>query len=464
MTELPAMQRLLDRVEWRSSGGEDCRAKLSSRAEWVHLVNGLDAVATDQLAGFRAMTASILNAARLQFGRRSRQVSGILATDGYRGIVDRVRSKASDWVRPRNGILEVFPDDVMAADLSQPFRAEVPKIAPGGPISVNWVTHPAGPGSGGHATCYRIVKYLDRMGYKNKVYFYDACRADLKYYEGIAREHYGLTCPIADVRQGMADAHAVVATGWPTAYAVFNARCTGKRFYFVQDYEPYFDPVGTQSVLAENTYRMGFHAITAGRWLAQKLSGEFGMDADHFPFGCDTSRYSRNPASRRAGIAFYSRTGTPRRGTELGLLALEIFAKRNPEIELHLYGEKLGDLPFKFVNHGLVKPAELNEIYNRCFAGLSLSLTNVSLVPCEMLAAGCIPVVNDAEHNRIVLESPHVRYAATTPHALAAALEAVVRMPDFEALSGQAAESVLSRSWDDAGAAVDAAFRRALKI
>ena len=81
----------------------------------------------------------------------------------------------------------------------------------------------------------------------------------------------------------MADAHAVVATGWPSAYAVYNARCAGKRFYFVQDYEPYFEPVGANSVLAENTYRMGFHAITAGQWLAEKLSREFGMKADYFP-------------------------------------------------------------------------------------------------------------------------------------------------------------------------------------
>lgn len=409
------------------------------------------------------MTASILTAARLQLGRRGRQVSSILATDGYKGIIDRARSKASDWVRPRNATWEVFPEDVMAADLGRPFRPEVPKVSAGEPMTVNWVTHPAGPGSGGHTTCYRIVKYLDKLGYKNRVYFYDTYRGDLRYYEDVARRHYGLTCPIADVRGGMEDAHAVVATGWATAYAVFNARCKGKRFYFVQDYEPYFDPVGTQSMLAENTYRMGFHAITAGRWLAQKLSAEFGMDADYFPFGCDTSRYRRNPASKRTGVAFYARTGTPRRGTELGLLALEIFAKRQPDIELHLYGERLGELPFKFVNHGHVRPDRLNEIYNQCFAGLSLSLTNVSLVPNEMLAAGCIPVVNDAEHNRIVLDNPFIRYASTTPHSLASVLEAVVNLPDFETVSKQAAESVASRSWADAGAAVDAAFRRAVQ-
>ncbi|WP_454857705.1 rhamnosyltransferase WsaF family glycosyltransferase [Rhizobium binxianense] len=408
------------------------------------------------------MTIAILSAARLQIGRRSRQVSRFLATDGYGAIIDRARAKASDWLRPRNVVWPVFPDDVIAADLTRPPPTTVPRIR-SAPIAVNWVIGAAGPGSGGHTTAYRIVKYLQNKGYLNRVYFYDPYRGDQKYYETIAREYYGLTCEIGNAREGMANAHAVVATGWPSAYAVYNARCSGKRFYFVQDYEPSFYPVGTNSVLAENTYRMGFHGITAGRWLAEKLSRDFGMETDYFPFGCDTAQYRRDPSVQRSGVAFYARMGTPRRAVELGLLALELFARRQPHIQLHLFGERIGSLPFKFVNHGCVTPAQLNEIYNHCFAGLSLSLTNVSLVPHEMLACGCIPIVNDADHNRVVLDNPHIRYAAPTPHSLAAAMENVVNMRDFELASQSAAESVLSTSWEDAGAAVDDALRRALE-
>lgn len=339
----------------------------------------------------------------------------------------------------------------------------IPRIAPGDPISINWVTTPSGPGSGGHATFCRIIKYLDNAGYDNRIFFYHVHRADHKYFERVAREHYGLTCPIGDIRDGMRDADAVVATSWSTAYPVFNTACAGKRFYFVQDFEPYFDPVGAYSVIAENTYRMGFHGITAGEWLAQKLSREYGMQADCFPFGCDTSLYRHDPACGRSAVAFYVRTGTPRRGTELGLLALELFARRRPQIQIHLFGERLEDLTFKCINHGLVSPAKLNEIYNKCFAGLCLSFTNLSLVPYEMLAAGCIPIVNDAEHNRLVLgNNPHVRYSPPTPHALAAALEDIVRTADFSTLSQMAAKSVKSTTWDHAGAAVDAAFKRAL--
>ncbi|MBS3649420.1 glycosyltransferase family 1 protein [Pseudaminobacter sp. 19-2017] len=404
----------------------------------------------------------VLNAARVQLGRRSRQIRTILTTDGYRRIVHRLRSKASDRLRPRNEPWLVSPEDVLAADVSQPVPVARLKVKKNEPIVVNWVIGAAAPRSGGHTTAYRMVNYLQGKGYRNRVYLHDPFGGDHKYYAAIAREHYGLHCEIGDLRKGMSDAHAVVATDWASAYAVFNARCTGKRFYFVQDFEPYFYPVGTNSLLAENTYRMGFHGITAGRWLAEKLAREFGMRSDFFPFGCDTGRYRRDPSSKRGGVAFYARAGTPRRAVELGLLALELFARRQPEIELHLFGERIGNLHFNFINHGVVTPAKLNDIYNRCFAGLCLSLTNVSLVPYEMLASGCIPIVNDAEHNRMVLNNAHIRYAAATPHALAAALDEVVNMADFVSASTRAAESVASTSWDDAGAAVDAAIRRAL--
>jgi glycosyltransferase involved in cell wall biosynthesis len=80
----------------------------------------------------------------------------------------------------------------------------------------------------------------------------------------------------------------------------------------------------------------------------------------------------------------------------------------------------------------------------------------VSLVPHEMLAAGCIPVVNDAERNRMVLANDHVAYAPATPFELAAKLCEVVERPLAErhAAAQAAAASVQATSWEDAGAAV----------
>jgi hypothetical protein len=46
----------------------------------------------------------------------------------------------------------------------------------------------------------------------------------------------------------------------------------------VQDFEPYFEPVGSYSTFAENTYRFGFHGITLGEWLSKKLTNEYGYE------------------------------------------------------------------------------------------------------------------------------------------------------------------------------------------
>ena len=400
---------------------------------------------------------------RLQFGRRARQLRDVLMTEGLRGLTEKSRSAAARWLAPKNEIWEVRRADVLAADLTRPHQSETPRVVSGRPITINWVTSPPSPGSGGHTTTFRMVQYLQSHGYHNRVYLYDVYRGDHQYYKNIVRRYFNFDGPIAAVDDGMEDAHAIVATSWPTAYPVFNARCTGKRFYLVQDFEPYFFAASSFSVLAENTYRMGFHAITAGRWLAEKLGSEFGMTTDYFDFGCDTSRYHLLPGVKRSGVAFYCRPGAARRGFELSLMAIEEFAKRRPGIDLHFYGTKIGRLPYAIIDHGHVTPEQLNRIYNKCCAGLSLSLTNVSLVPHEMLAAGCIPVVNDAEHNRIVLQNPFVRYTPLEPHAIASELESIVTIADFQSLSHAAASSVQSHTWADAGSQVDVIFRKALE-
>ncbi|HST79808.1 MAG TPA: glycosyltransferase family 1 protein [Verrucomicrobiae bacterium] len=353
--------------------------------------------------------------------------------------------------------------DVLAADLAQPFQPVIPKVIPGEPLVINWVTIPAGPRAGGHTTLFRTIRHLEANGYRNRVYFYNVYRGDHRYYEDILRTSYGFHGCVASVNDGMEDAHAVVATSWPTAYPVFNSRCAGKRFYFIQDFEPYFYPVGALSLLAENTYRMPFHAITIGRCFVEKLRNDFGMSVDSFEYGCDTSRYHLLNDVKRSGVVFYARPEAARRGCEIGLMALEAFAARRPDIEIHLYGTRMGNLPFRFTDHGRVPPEELNRIYNHCYAGLSLSLTNVSLVAHEMLAAGCIPVVNDTIWNRTDVTSSFVRYAPPDPHRLAAELEAVIATADFDSLSRAAAASMHSQTWDDAGQKVDAIFRRILQ-
>jgi glycosyltransferase involved in cell wall biosynthesis len=394
---------------------------------------------------------------------RYQQLAWISRHEGMAGVVNRLRAKAATALGPETTRPIVRDEDILRADLENHVAHQFDKPGPDEVITLNWLMTAPEAGSGGHTTIFRIIRFLEANGYRNRVYFYDARLTSVEHYVAVLRNYYGFSGPVRRFEGPMDDAHGVVATSWHTAYAAYSAPSRGKRFYFVQDFEPDFYAVSADRILAENTYRMGFHAITAGRWLAQKLSGEFGMAADPFEFGCDTKSYF-NRNERRTGIAFYARPSTPRRGYELGLQALQLFASKRPDIDIHLYGEDVWPLPFKAINHGLSSPKKLNDLYNICFAGLSLSLTNVSLVPLEMLAAGCIPVLNDAPHNRVVIDDPRVHYAAPTPQALARSLEAVVSMPDFAAYSEAAAQSQRGMRWEGAGEAVDTALRDALRV
>jgi glycosyltransferase involved in cell wall biosynthesis len=316
---------------------------------------------------------------------------------------------------------------------------------------------------------FRMVHALEAAGHHCSVYIYDQHGWSMEQHKRTIRDWWPwVRAEIRDFREGISDSHAVFATSWDTAYAVLGSSALGTRFYFVQDFEPAFSPAGSEYLLAEATYRFGFHGVTAGRWLAQKLRDEYGMPADHFDFGCDLEKYrlhdAGEPVPERDGICYFSRPSTPRRAHGLAILALELFAKRHPEVPIHLFGEPPGRIGFPATQHGLLTPEQLNALYNRSIAGLILSATNVSLVPLEMLAAGCIPVVNDAEHNRLVLDNPHVAYAASTPFAIADALSTLVeRSPSAQRTEARSAsESARSATWSDSGAQVEAIVHRTL--
>ncbi|MEU4804788.1 glycosyltransferase family 1 protein [Actinosynnema sp. NPDC023587] len=392
-------------------------------------------------------------------------MSRIVQEEGVRQLGARALRNAAKRLGADSEVFPVRLEDVRAADISLRKPLVVPPIPADGSLTINWVSTPPAPGSGGHTTMFRLIHHLESLGHTCRLYLYDVYGSRAEDHEPVIRSSYpAFRGPVLDVTEGMADAHAVFATAWMTAYPVFNDPCAGKRFYLVQDFEPWFYPVGGLSALADNTYRMGFHGFTAGRYLAEKLRADVGMPADWFDFGCDADRYHLKENSRRDGVVFYARRLAPRRAIEIGLLALEIFAERHPDVDIHTYGEKIGSIGPRHTDHGLVTPDQLNDIYNRCYAGLTLSMTNVSLVPHEMLAAGCLPVVNEAPHNRVVLDNDHVRYAPATPHDLARELSDVVTTPNFAQVADTASASVSGRSWDAAGHELDKVLRRELQV
>lgn len=401
---------------------------------------------------------------------RGLQTRRLLRSEGYAGVAARLLDRASRWVSPVGGErLPVARDDmVRAAEIaSSGWRLPPPlPLRAGEPLQVAWNCVPPGEGAGGFTTMFRLASSLEHAGHRCIIYLHDRHGWSIKQHVRTIRAWWpSLQAEIRDAAEGFENAHAIFATNWETAYPVLTSPAQGTRFYLVQDLEPLFYAAGSKALLAQATYRFGFHGVTPGRWLAQQLEREYGMAADYFEFGCDLDRYRLDDACERTGVCLYSRPSTPRRAFELAVAALDLFAERHPEIDIHLYGESVRRLPFSATDHGLLTPDDLNRLYNRCVAGLALSATNISLVPYEMLAAGCIPVVNDAEHNRMVLDNPEVAYVPATPFALANALATLVDRPVAErrAAAEAAAASVQGTSWEDVGAVVERVIRKAIE-
>ncbi|MGV8968108.1 MAG: glycosyltransferase family 1 protein [Cellulomonas sp.] len=342
-----------------------------------------------------------------------------------------------------------------------PWQLTGPAVAHS-PLRTAWIMHPPGESSGGHQNIFRFIKYLEDAGGEATVYLYHSQdhAIDARYLEKLinasasypdVRAKFVAYSPTVGVAAGT---DLIVATGWETAYPAYRDPSTARRAYFVQDFEPSFYPVGTEHALAENTYRFGFEGITAGPWLAKKLSADYGMSVRSFDFGADLRHYNYVNTQRREEIFFYARPVTTRRGFEFGVMALEHVARARPDVTIHLAGWDVSnyDLSFDYVNHSAMKITELNELYNRCAVGLVLSLTNMSLLPLELLASGVIPVVNSGENNSLVSDNAFIEFSDLSPSALARRILDVLDRPDQAQRAADAARSVSGANWDTSGA------------
>jgi glycosyltransferase involved in cell wall biosynthesis len=267
-----------------------------------------------------------------------------------------------------------------------------------GPLHVAWIVPAFGVGGGGHTTIFRMVRALERAGHRCSIWVHDPGGVD-RVKAGTMRkrirDHYFAID--AEVHSGFADwkgADVALATGWDTVYQLLRLGGTGARAYFVQDHEPEFYPTSARALFAEQSYGFGLHCICASPWLAELMKTRYGAEATPFTLGADGGDYAPVGSQRRSDtIAFYARSFTERRGVELGVMALAEVVRRRPQTRVALYGTNaMIQAPFAYQHIGIVSPARLARLYSEATVGLSLSMTNYSLIPLEMMACG-LPVV-----------------------------------------------------------------------
>lgn len=283
-------------------------------------------------------------------------------------------------------------------------------------------------GSGGHRTIFAHIHNLMRRGHECHIYIgeggnHDDMQPDnlvdlVERFYGVRFEHI---CPRYHTTQAY---DMAVATVWWSAPFVANTIQAKKKIYFIQDFEPSFNPMGDGFILAENTYRMNLTPVTIGRWLSHLMATKYKTSSNYFEFTADQAIYKPlQNTKREQAICFIYQPEKPRRCPIIGREALAIVKHHRPETTIYTYGsETLPDFWFGHKHLGLLSLKQCNNLYNRCSVGLCLSSSNPSRIPFEMMAAG-LPVVDFYDDNTLYdLPDGGVLLADKSPGSIAGAL------------------------------------------
>ncbi len=345
-------------------------------------------------------------------------------------------------------------------------------------LQISWVIPDFALGAGGHMTIFRMVQFLEKFGHKQTIWIQNARNyanplaakaAIAQHYREIGDNVHVRFLP-DDVRQLSGD--VIVATDCWTAFPVSVATNFKERFYFIQDYEPYFHPMGENYLIAESTYNLGFAALCAGKWLLEKArehamwarDWDLAVDRDHY-YPAGTAKAAPKAGTPRT-IVFYGRSYTPRRAVNLGIAAFEELARRRSDFVVMMFGEADSGKRFAFPNKqlGIMSAAELGATYRECDVGVSFSTTNYSLVPLEMMACGMPVVEIDAPSARTAFPEGSVAFAGPSPRAVADQIEILLDDADARARQvGDAFAFVGSLDWENSARAIERAILERLE-
>jgi glycosyltransferase involved in cell wall biosynthesis/GT2 family glycosyltransferase len=337
-------------------------------------------------------------------------------------------------------------------------------------MNIHWVIPDFSIGSGGHMTIFRMIWWLELAGHTCTVWIADpaqhasaeeACDEILKDFQPIRADVHFADSGIANV---VGD--AIVATGWQTVPLVCSLPNFRARFYFVQDLEYHFHPLGSHSVAANWTYTQDLGCICAGPWLAQVLKAKFGRWTRYFHLAYDQEIYTARPAMQAGRstvprIAVYARMASARRAVELAFLALEYLAKKGVRFHVDLFGDDLTNTraPFPCTVHGILDAHALTTLYRDVDLGVCFSTTNYSLVPQEMMACG-LPVIEiDGESTRSIFPEKVVTFAPPHPVQMADEIHRLLRNPPRRREQAETAlQWVRQFSWEASAKLVETAI------
>ncbi len=257
--------------------------------------------------------------------------------------------------------------------------------------------------AGGSTTILRIGTHLNKKGYEVSYLNYSPqslseaetnSSFNLPGYQGTFKDWSSCGHDEFDV---------LIATAWDSFYRL--GRFLGYKMYFVQDYEPYLANGYEESLMAKATYEFGAHIVSLGTWNIKEIERQCKTDSimDSVTFPYDPAEYKveklrdyRSYKNKKTiKIAAFIKEEGKRipRIVQINLLKVkEILAERGINLDVIFFGIRKSYKPMLGRNLGKLTRQEIIKLYLEADFGMCASMTNISLVPFEMIAMG-LPLI-----------------------------------------------------------------------
>lgn len=261
--------------------------------------------------------------------------------------------------------------------------------------------------SGGITSILRLGTYLTRLGYNVSYVDFQNRPVEENIYNARSNLSYveGDFVALNSAKKGYFD--VVIAGNWQAVYYLNDF--DGYKMYFVQDYEPYFFKLNERYLLAKLTYQLGEHIVSLGKWNIEQIQRECQVESkmDYVSFPYEPGEYSKTinrdfygySAKKNLKIAVYTKEEGKRIPNILQAIlehATQYFADKGIILDVLYFGMKKDYSVRCGKNLGKLNKDEMLKLYNDADFGMVASMTNISLVPYEMIATG-LPVIEMKE-------------------------------------------------------------------
>ena len=275
----------------------------------------------------------------------------------------------------------------------------------------------------------------------------------------------------------------VCASSWDTV-SVIKRFADAYKLYFVQDYEPYFYRYGEEFLMCRSTYHQGLHMISLGSWNRDMIENEpdgmqitekagkgacgtqnsavdvLRIDTIDFPYepgeySGPARDYNGYAAKKKLAVAAYVKFYGKRLPGLIPYMLNNTARKLKQEgieLEILYFGEAKSFKAAGGSNLGQLTRNELNELYAKADFGIVASMSNISLVPFEMHAAG-LPVIEfaDGTYTHFLPADSAILTDISKTDIAAEILEAVRTPGKLEDMHNSAMKAMEGLSWEKTG-------------